>query len=122
MTGGPIRRWIRWHEGEIVIAILVAIVIVGLFITRAKAESGLASWYVGGGTFCGDRTVQPMSAAHRSLPCGTRVRVTTQSGRSITVTIRDRGPFIPGRIIDLSRDAAAALGITGVARVTVERE
>jgi rare lipoprotein A len=90
----------------------------------ARAESGMASWYSGGGTACGDKTVQPMSAAHRSLPCGTRVLVTTAAGRSVVVTIRDRGPFIAGRIIDLSRDAAEALGIiaAGVARVTVETE
>jgi rare lipoprotein A len=107
-------------------------------------ELGLASWYSGGGTFCGDRVVQPMTAAHRSLPCNAVVRVTTiareehqvvyarfrglsrkrpGAGRSVIVTIRDRGPFLPGRIIDLDKTAGAALGLIGpgVLPVTVER-
>jgi rare lipoprotein A len=88
----------------------------------AHAEAGLASWYSGGGTACGDRTVQPMTAAHKSLPCNAVVRVTTRAG-SVTVTIRDRGPFIRGRIIDLDRQSAAAVGLIGpgVLPVTVER-
>ena len=64
-----------------------------------------------------------LTAAHRSLPFGTRVRVTHKgSGRSVDVTINDRGPYIAGRIIDLSRAAAGAIGMTaqGVARVTVQ--
>jgi rare lipoprotein A len=89
-----------------------------------QAESGLASWYSGGGTACGDRTVAPHTAAHRSLPCGTVVLVTAwHSGRSTTVTIRDRGPFIRGRIIDVSPDAARELGLIGpgVLPVSIER-
>jgi rare lipoprotein A len=97
------------------------------------AELGLASWYSGGGTFCGDRVVQPMTAAHKSLPCNAVVRVTTiaredgrkrpGAGRSVIVTIRDRGPFLPGRIIDLDKTAGAALGLIGpgVLPVIVER-
>jgi rare lipoprotein A len=100
----------------------------------AAAETGLASWYAGGMTACGDRVLTAMSAAHKTLPCGAIVRVTTISredgrkrpyaaGRSVVVTIRDRGPFPRGRIIDVSRDAAAALDLVGpgVRRVTVER-
>jgi rare lipoprotein A len=101
----------------------------------AHAETGLASWYSGGGTFCGDRTVQPFTAAHKTLPCGAVVRVTTRAGRSVTVTIRDRGPFIRGRIIDLDRESAGQIGLItkgrsrpssrddgpGVLPVTVER-
>jgi len=63
------------------------------------------------------------SAAHKSLPLGTKVRVTKlNNGRSIVVRINDRGPFIKGRIIDLSRKAAQDLGIikSGVAKVKVE--
>jgi rare lipoprotein A len=87
------------------------------------AATGLASWYSGGGTACGDRTVQPMTAAHKSLPCNAVVRVTTRAGRSVTVTIRDRGPFIRGRIIDLDRASAGAIGLIGpgVLPVIVER-
>jgi rare lipoprotein A len=94
-----------------------------LSVTAVKAETGLASWYSGGGTACGDRVVQSMSAAHKSLPCGAVVRVTTRAGRSVIVTIRDRGPFLPGRIIDLSKDAGYELGLIGpgVLPVTVER-
>ena len=57
-----------------------------------------------------------LTAAHRSLPFGTRVRV-THKGRSVTVRINDRGPFIKGRSIDLSRAAARAIGCKGVCRV-----
>ncbi len=61
-----------------------------------------------------------MTAAHRSLPFGTRVRVTNQrNGRSVTVRINDRGPFVRGRIIDLTPAAAGAIGLSGLAPVTV---
>ncbi len=65
-----------------------------------------------------------MTAAHRSLPFGTKVLVTNKrNGRSVVVTINDRGPFIRGRIIDLSTAAAGVIGMksSGVAPVTVER-
>ncbi len=64
-----------------------------------------------------------MTAAHRTLPFGTQVRVTNKSnGRSVVVTINDRGPFVRGRIIDLSTGAAGVIGMmgAGVAPVTVE--
>ena len=63
-----------------------------------------------------------MTAAHRTLPFGTRVRVTHMgNGRSVDVRINDRGPYIAGRIIDLSRAAAGVIGMTGqgIARVSV---
>jgi len=61
-----------------------------------------------------------MTAAHRRLPFGTVVRVTDEhSGRSVKVRINDRGPFVRGRIIDLSRAAARRLGIDGVGRVCI---
>lgn len=63
-----------------------------------------------------------LTAAHRTLPFGTRVRVTNLgNGRSVVVRINDRGPFVRGRIIDLSRHAAERLGFTrqGVTRVEV---
>jgi rare lipoprotein A len=86
---------------------------------------GVASYYwepqrlASGGWF----NPNALTAAHRSLPFGTRVRVTHQgSGRSVEVTINDRGPYIAGRIIDLSRAAANVIGMTaqGVAKVRVE--
>ena len=55
-----------------------------------------------------------LTAAHRSLPFGTRVRVTSvATGRSVTVRVNDRGPYVPGRIVDLSYSAAEALGMVG---------
>lgn len=77
--------------------------------------SGLASYYGGGGMTASGARFNPgaMTAAHRSLPFGTRVLVTASNGRSVTVTINDRGPFVKGRVIDLSTAAARELGITG---------
>jgi hypothetical protein len=83
----------------------------------------MASYY--GKEFAGRRTASGekfdpggMTAAHRTLPFGTRVRVThSRNGRSVTVRINDRGPFIRGRSIDLSAAAAAAIGMGGSARV-----
>jgi rare lipoprotein A len=83
---------------------------------------GMASYYwqpqrvASGGWF----NPNAMTAAHKTLPFGTRVRVThLGNGRSVTVTINDRGPYIAGRIIDLSRAAASAISMTGqgVARI-----
>ncbi|MGL4397146.1 MAG: septal ring lytic transglycosylase RlpA family protein, partial [Hyphomicrobium sp.] len=82
-------------------------------------QSGMASWY--GGKFHGRKTANgerynqwSMTAAHKTLPFGTRVRVTNaRTGNSVVVRINDRGPFIKGRIIDLSKAAANQLGING---------
>ena len=90
-------------------------------------QRGKASWY--GPGFHGRRTASgeifntnEMTAAHRSLPFGTRVRVTNhRTGRSTVVRINDRGPYAHGRIIDLSRASADAIGISGVAAVTLAR-
>jgi rare lipoprotein A len=60
-----------------------------------------------------------MTAAHRTLPFGTKVRV-THGSRSVVVTINDRGPFIRGRVLDLSTGAARVIGLPGVGRVTAE--
>jgi len=87
--------------------------------------SGMASYYgneSGSRTASGQRFNQnAMTAAHRSLPFGTKVRV-THGGQSVIVTINDRGPFVRGRVLDLSTGAARAIGLTGagVGRVTAE--
>jgi rare lipoprotein A len=87
--------------------------------------SGMASFYgneSGSRTASGQRFNQnAMTAAHRSLPFGTKLRV-SHGGRSVVVTINDRGPFIRGRVLDLSTGAARAIGLTGagVGRVTAE--
>jgi rare lipoprotein A len=63
-----------------------------------------------------------LTAAHRTLPFGTKVKVTNRrNGRTVTVRINDRGPFIRGRIIDLTPAGARALGFSGLAPVTVAR-
>ena len=62
-----------------------------------------------------------MTAAHKTLPFGTLVRVTHQrSGRSVIVRINDRGPFVAGRVIDVTPAAARALGLSGLAPVTLD--
>ena len=87
--------------------------------------SGVASFYgneSGSQTASGQRFNQnAMTCAHRSLPFGTKLRV-SHGGRSVVVTINDRGPFIRGRVLDLSTGAARAIGLTGagVGRVTAE--
>ena len=64
-----------------------------------------------------------MTAAHKTLPFGTRVRVTrADTGKSVIVRINDRGPFKPGRIIDLSEKAAEDLGMTGLGVMPVRLE
>ncbi len=91
-------------------------------------ETGVASWY--GPNFQGKTTasgetfdMNELTAAHKSLPFGTRVRVTDlASNRQVVVRINDRGPFIKGRIIDLSKQAAEELGIvnSGTAEVGLQ--
>ncbi len=95
---------------------------------RLADESGVASWY--GGEHEGRRTAsgarfdpESLVAAHRTLPFGTPVRVTNVgNGRSVVVTIVDRGPFARGRVLDVSRRAARDLGFlaAGTARVRIE--
>src|ERR1700754_816549 len=89
----------------------------------ALAENCIASHYgyAGGKTASGERmNPKDMTAAHRRRPFGSRVTVTSQkTGRSVTVRINDRGPFITGRCIDLSTGAAAALGMGGIERVSL---
>ena len=88
----------------------------------AKAQSGIASIYSGGRTANGERVdANGMTAAHKTLPFGTLVRVTHQrSGRSVIVRINDRGPFVAGRVIDVTPAAARALGFSGLAPVTLD--
>jgi rare lipoprotein A len=91
--------------------------------TTALAQCGLASWYrangnptASGEVHHGDR----LTAAHRTLPFGTMVRVRHQkSGKEVTVRINDRGPFIKKRIIDLSKSARNELGMGGLAPVCI---
>jgi rare lipoprotein A len=93
--------------------------------TRRDASYGLASFYGHESqTASGEKfNARELTAAHRTLPFGTRLRVTdVATGRSVTVRVNDRGPFVPGRIVDVSYSAAETLGITGrgVAKVKLD--
>src|SRR5690349_11047520 len=92
----------------------------------ALAQCGKASWYALTSKTASGERMNPslMTAAHRSLPFGTRVRVTdSRTGKSVVVRINDRGPFVRGRILDLSRAAANQLGFVraGHAKVCVAK-
>ena len=92
------------------LALLIPLGMAG-FAASANAESGIASIHSGN---------KGMTASHRTFPIGTMVRVTNaKNGNSVVVRINDRGPFIRGRVIDLSPSAAAALGFSGLAPVTL---
>lgn len=107
------------------VVLLVALVAV----RPVQAESGLASFYGGkkhhGKPMAnGERFDQSSdSCAHRKHPFGSVLLVSTRRGRVVTCTVRDRGPFVRGRVVDLSHAGARALGMlgAGIARVTVER-
>ncbi len=92
---------------------------------RAETLIGQASYYSHAGRTASGEVFRPddMTAAHRTLPFGARVRVTdTHTRRSIVVRINDRGPFTRGRIIDVSRSAAEVLGMTSRGVTAVELE
>ena len=112
------------------ISVCLARIFVGMalmlfgFVSIAQAD--MASVYGGRGGYCGSRTANgervncgAMTAAHRRLPFGARVRVCHRS--CVTVRINDRGPFVRGRDIDLSPAAARAIGLSGIGHVTVSR-
>jgi len=93
----------------------------------ARAESGIASIYASNDGYAGRKTasgerVHPgaLTAAHRKLPFGTKVEVTNKrNGRSVIVRINDRGPFVRGRVIDVTPAGAKQLGFSGLAPVTL---
>lgn len=115
------------------LSLLAAIAALGglAFGAEAKASSGqqagVASWY--GPGFHGRKTangerfdMNALTAAHRTLPLGTQVRVTNKSnGRSVVVRINDRGPYVGRRVIDLSKASAQAIGVSGLAKVSIAR-
>ena len=92
--------------------------------SAAMAESGIASIYAyAGEKTANGETAKPggLTAAHKTLPFGSRVRVTNKrNGKSVVVRINDRGPFIRGRIIDLTPAGARVLGFSGITPVSVE--
>lgn len=118
--------------GLVPAAIVLACAIVALGAVNGFAGEpacGRASWY--GPGFHGKPTASgetynqnALTVAHKTLPFGVRLRVTSQkTGKSVIVRVNDRGPFIAGRFLDLSKAAAAKLGMlsAGVATVCVER-
>ena len=122
---------IRLSEEQKIVFVTTAVVLLvyGLMeLHDLYSMTGIASWY--GRRFIGKKTAngeifdpEKMTAAHRRLPMGTIVRVTNErNGRQATVRINDRGPYIPGRIIDLSRAAARTMDMIerGLAPVRME--
>lgn len=102
---------------------LLAALILCAVVMPTRAQTGIASVYwEGKHTANGERLcTHCLTAAHRSLPFGTRVRVTNRNnGRTVMVRINDRGPFVRGRVIDLTPAGARALGFSGLAPVDVE--
>ncbi|MGH6859189.1 MAG: septal ring lytic transglycosylase RlpA family protein [Phyllobacterium sp.] len=88
----------------------------------ANAACGRASWYaLHSRTASGERmNPSALTAAHRTLPFGSKVKVTNQrNGKSIVVRINDRGPFIKGRVIDLSKAAANRLGFVSAGQASI---
>ena len=118
----------RAQVEKLTILTLMFGLLLGSGCARHHCEEGLASWY--GPGFYGKKTasgerfrIYKRTAAHRTLPFDTRVKVINlQNGRSVVVRVNDRGPFVEGRIIDLSRAAARALGMLrdGVVEVRIE--
>jgi rare lipoprotein A len=104
--------------------VLFAACIIAAGTTAAEAAwTGKASYYGGRGRTASGGHVGHLTAAHRSLPFGTQLRVTNlHNSRSVVVTVNDRGPFVRGRIVDVSTGAAGVLGMkgAGVAPVRVE--
>jgi rare lipoprotein A len=103
---------------------IIKLFAIAILLIATNAQAALASWY--GAEFHGRRTASgerydqhALTAAHRTLRFGTRVRV-THGGRSVVVRINDRGPWTGARTIDLSRAAAQQIGLRGVGSVTLE--
>jgi len=93
--------------------------------TRPASGGGLASFYSEGSQTASGEKFDPheLTAAHPTLPFGTKLRVTnTTTGKSVTVRVNDRGPYVPGRVVDVSYSAAQALGMvhSGTANVKLD--
>ena len=121
---------INLTKGSVMLRIAIACAfILSAIIAAAAAEKGIASHYStrdknqNGSRTASGRPLRDreLTAAHRSLPFGSRVRVIGSNGRSVVVTITDRGPFVRGRIIDLSVGIANKLGIHGLARASLSK-
>ena len=122
-------RILSWFGTPLLVSmgVVLALTGAGLAGPRCAGQAGIASYY--GGAFHGRRTasgerfnMHAMTAAHRTLPFGSRVRVVNLgNGKAVVVRITDRGPFVRGRVIDMSAGAARAIGVKGLGKVCVER-
>ena len=95
------------------------------FLPKSTASQGLASYYTEGTKTASGETFNTaaLTAAHPNLPFGTKLRVTnTTTGKSVVVRVNDRGPFVRGRVVDVSYSAAQALGMvnSGTANVKLD--
>jgi rare lipoprotein A len=100
----------------------IAAAFLSLSVAQAAAQCGSASWYALTSKTASGERMNPaaMTAAHRSLPFGSKIKVVNQrNGREIVVRINDRGPFAKGRVLDLSKAAAAKLGFIGAGHTKV---
>jgi rare lipoprotein A len=107
------------------VSAVVLFTIVGFSVIVSAAQVGMASYYRSGKVTANGEKFNPqgLTAAHRTLPFGTKVRVVNvRTGKAVTVRINDRGPFIRGRIIDLAFGAARVVGLSraGVMKVRLE--
>ncbi|MCV3206783.1 septal ring lytic transglycosylase RlpA family protein [Mesorhizobium sp. YC-39] len=110
------------NKTALVAVTVAAGLMVGASASPAAAQCGRASWYaLHSKTASGERmNPSALTAAHRSLPFGTRLKVTNRNnGRSVVVRINDRGPFIKGRMLDLSKGAASRLGFISSGHTSV---
>jgi rare lipoprotein A len=110
------------NQTALVAATIAAGLMIGASTSPAAAQCGRASWYaLHSKTASGERmNPSALTAAHRTLPFGTRLKVTNRkNGRSVVVRINDRGPFIKGRVIDLSKGAARRLGFISSGHTSV---
>ena len=103
--------------------VLSAVLAIGLFAAPVHAATGWASYYKSGRLTANGEHFKPMglTCAHRKLAFGTKLRVTNlHTGKSVIVRVNDRGPFIRGRILDLSLGAAKLIGLTasGVGKIS----
>lgn len=101
------------YKSAIAVATIASALAMGVVDSYAAAQCGRASWYaLTSRTASGERmNPSALTAAHRTLPFGTRIKVTNRkNGKSVVVRINDRGPFIKGRVLDLSKGAANKLG------------
>ena len=103
-------------------AAILALALVPANASQASAQCGKASWYALTSKTASGEHMKPegMTAAHRSLPLGSRIKVTNKrNGKTVILRVNDRGPFIKGRIVDVSKGAARKLGFIGAGHTNV---